>query len=101
LITSPSVYLKQVSSSIEIKCQESRSFEDNRYLARVRLCEKRYAIVCNEKTKEQQINQNQKPQNKRRSRRSKPKMLDEKSKQGPTKKPETKTYLSRGTMCAI
>ena len=37
--TASTVYLKHVPSGIEIKCQESRSREDNRYFARVRLCE--------------------------------------------------------------
>ena len=37
--TASTVYLKHIPSGIEIKCQESRSREDNRYFARVRLCE--------------------------------------------------------------
>lgn len=79
--TASTVYLKHIPSGIEIKCQESRSREDNRYFAKVRLCEKRHAIVSDEKTKEQQRIEKLKRQKKRRSRRSKQKMLDEKSKQ--------------------
>ena len=52
--TASTVYLKHISSGIEIKCQDSRSREDNRYFARVRLCEKCHVIVSDEKTKEQQ-----------------------------------------------
>ena len=78
--TASTVYLKHVPSGIEIKCQESRSREENRYFARVRLCEKRHAIVSDEKTKEQQRIEKLKRQKKRRSRRSKQKMLDGKSK---------------------
>ena len=36
--TASTVYLKHSTSCLEIKCQESRSREDNRYFARVRLC---------------------------------------------------------------
>jgi protein subunit release factor B len=83
--TASTVYLKHIPSGIEIKCQESRSREDNRYFARVRLCEKRHAMVSDEKTKEQQKVEKLKRQKKRRSRRSKQKMLDEKAKQGQLK----------------
>lgn len=83
--TASTVYLKHIPSGIEIKCQESRSREDNRYFAKVRLCEKLHEIVSNEKTKEQQRVEKLKRQKKRRSRRSKQKMLDEKSKQGQLK----------------
>lgn len=83
--TASTVYLKHIPSGIEIKCQESRSREDNRYFARVRLCEKLHEIVSDEKTKEQQRIEKLKRQKKRRSRRSKQKMLDEKSKQGQLK----------------
>ena len=79
--TASTVYLKHLPSGIEIKCQESRSREDNRYFARVRLCEKLHEIVSDEKTKEQQRIEKLKRQKKCRSRRSKQKMLDEKSKQ--------------------
>ena len=49
--TASTVYLKHVLSGLEIKCQESRSREDNRYFARVRLCEKLHSIVSDEKNK--------------------------------------------------
>lgn len=80
--TASTVYLRHIPSGIEIKCQESRSREDNRYFARVRLCEKLHEIVSDEKTKEQQRIEKLKRQKKRRSRRSRQKMLDEKTKQG-------------------
>lgn len=84
--TTSTVYLKHMPSGLEIKCQESRSREDNRYFARVRLCEKYHAMVSDEATKEQQKIEKLKRQKKRRSRRSKQKMLDEKSKQGQLKR---------------
>ena len=52
--TASTVYLKHLPSGMEIKCQESRSREDNRYFARERLCDKVHTLVCDEKTKEQQ-----------------------------------------------
>lgn len=83
--TSSSVYLKHIPTKIEVKCQESRSREDNRYYARIRLCEKLHTTISNEKTKEQQRVEQLKRQKKRRSRRSKQKMLDEKSINGQQK----------------
>ncbi len=83
--TASVVYLKHTPSGIEIKCQESRSREDNRYFARMRLCEKLHATISDEKTKEQQKTEKLKRQKKRRSRRSKQRMLDEKSKHGQQK----------------
>ena len=83
--TASTVYLKHVPSNLEIKCQDSRSREDNRYFARMRLCEKIHSITSDEKTKAQQKIEKMKRQKKRRSRRSKQKMLDEKSKQGELK----------------
>lgn len=78
--TASTVYVKHVPSGLEIKCQNSRSREDNRYFARLGLCEKLQALMSDEKTKEQQRIEKIKRQKKRRSRRSKQKMLDEKSK---------------------
>jgi len=83
--TASTVYLKHLPSSLEIKCQYSRSRDDNRYFARDRLCDKLQEIISDEKTKEQQRIEKLKRQKKRRSRRSKQKMLDEKSKHGQLK----------------
>ena len=83
--TASTVYLKHLPSGLEIKCQYSRSREDNRYFARERICEKLHSILSNEKTKEQQRIEKIKRQKKRRSRRVKQKILDEKSKQGKLK----------------
>ncbi len=84
--TASTVYLKHLPSAIEIKCQESRSREDNRYFARARLCEKLEALLTDEKTKAQQAIEKIKRQKKRRSRKSKQKMLDEKSKKAELKR---------------
>ncbi|QBR83550.1 peptide chain release factor-like protein [Legionella israelensis] len=91
--TTSTVYMKHIPSGLEIKCQESRSREDNRYFARLRLCEKLQALISDEKTKEQQRIEKIKRQKKRRSRRSKQKMLDEKSKLGQLKELRKKPPL--------
>lgn len=83
--TASTVYVKHTPSGLEIKCQDSRSREDNRYFARIRLCEKLHSILSDEKTKEQQKIEKLKRQKKRRSRRAKQKILDEKSRQSETK----------------
>jgi protein subunit release factor B len=83
--TSSTVYLKHLPSGLEIKCQESRSREDNRYFARMRLCEKLHSMISDEKTKAQQQIEKLKRQKKRRSRRAKQKILDEKSRQSELK----------------
>ncbi|WP_133127755.1 peptide chain release factor family protein [Legionella nagasakiensis] len=91
--TASTVYLKHRPSGIEIKCQKSRSREDNRYFARMRLCEKLHAMLSDEKSKEQRGIEKIKRQKQRRSRRAKQKILDEKSKQSQLKllrkKPQT------------
>lgn len=84
--TASTVYLKHLPSGLEVKCQESRSREDNRYFAKMRLCEKIHSLIKDEKTKAQQKIEKIKRQKKRRSRRVKQKMLDEKSKQGALKR---------------
>lgn len=73
--TASTVYIKHVPSEIEIKCQESRSRESNRYFARVRLCERLHSLTSDEKTKKQQKIDKLKRQKKRRSRRAQQKIL--------------------------
>ncbi|MFA6303679.1 MAG: peptide chain release factor-like protein [Legionella sp.] len=83
--TSSTVYIKHIPSGIEIKCQYSRSRENNRYFARERLCEKLHALVKDEKSKEQQRVEKIKRQKQRRSRKAKLKILGDKSKQSQIK----------------
>jgi protein subunit release factor B len=68
--TASTVYLKHLPTGLEIKCQDSRSREDNRYFARLRLCEQFQAAFSNEKTKKQQRIEQIKRQKKRRARKS-------------------------------
>ncbi len=91
--TASTVYLKHQPTGVEVKCQESRSREDNRYFARMRLCEKLHSLFSDEKTKAQQEIEKIKRQKRRRSRRAKQKMMDEKSKQGKLKILRKKPYV--------
>ncbi len=75
--TASTVYLKHLPSDLAVKCQESRSRDDNRYFARERLCEKLHATLSDEKTKAQQKLEKLKRQKKRRTRRAKHKMVEE------------------------
>lgn len=83
--TSSTVYLKHRPTGLEIKCQESRSREDNRYFARMRLCEKLDAQISQENSKQQQEIEKIKRQKKKRSRRAKLKILEDKNRKSTIK----------------
>lgn len=76
--TASCVYLKHMPTGIEIKCQQDRSRELNRYHARDLLCDKIEEIVFKEKSEKQQLIEKIRRQKKRRSRKSKEKMLEQK-----------------------
>lgn len=76
--TSSCVYIKHVPSGIEIKCQQNRSRELNRLLARRELCSRIEEKDHKETSKKTQEIEKIRRQKKRRSRRSKEKMLEEK-----------------------
>lgn len=69
--TASTVYLKHAPSGLEVKCQETRSRTDNRYFARLRLCEKLHPLISHEKSEEQLKTEKIKHQKKRRARRAK------------------------------
>jgi len=83
--TASCVYLKHEPSGIEVKCQEQRSRELNRFIARKELCEQYQEVILGIQTKRQQAQEKIRRQKRRRSRRSKSRMLDDKSKQGEKK----------------
>ncbi|NGX50499.1 MAG: Peptide chain release factor 1 [Chlamydiae bacterium] len=83
--TSSCVYLKHIPSKIEVKCQRGRSREMNRFLARRDLCEKIAAKTRKEKTARARANEKIRQQKKRRSRRLKKKILEDKRKHSETK----------------
>jgi len=83
--TASCVYLKHIPSQIEVKCQQNRSREMNRFLARRELCEQLASKVYQEKTAKQQMIEKIRRQKKKRSRRAKEKMLQEKKKRSEVK----------------
>ncbi len=83
--TASCVYLKHLTSGIEVKCQQQRSRELNRYIARRELCERLEEIRDGKKSARTQAREKIRRQKRRRSRRSKNRMLDDKSKQSEKK----------------
>ncbi len=84
--TSSCVQLVHHPESIEIRCQKTRSQADNRYWARHDLCERIEEKVLGEESAKRRAEEKIRRQKRRRSRRAKAKMLNEKSKQGEKKK---------------
>jgi len=78
--TSSCVYLKHIPSGIEIKCQKDRSREMNRYYARKDLCESLEKQIEGKRSEKEQLMEKIRRQKRRRSRKSKEKMLDAKKK---------------------
>lgn len=91
--TSSCVYLKHLPDGIEVKCQQGRSREANRFYARRLLVEKLEKLHFDEKSKKEKELDKLRRQKKRRSRRQKAKMIEEKKKQG-AKKELRKTPFS-------
>lgn len=69
--TASCVQLKHVPSGIEVKCQQTRSREDNRFFARRRLCELLEQELLGEISPQQQARNAIRRQKQRRSRRRK------------------------------
>lgn len=84
--TSSCVQLIHASSGMEVRCQKTRSQADNRYWARRELCDRIEEQTRGEKSAKQQAIEKIRRQKRRRSRRAKARMLDDKSKQGDKKK---------------
>lgn len=76
--TSSCVYLKHIPTGIEVKCQQGRSREMNRYYARKELCQRLEDKDKNIQSERQQAAEKIRRQKRRRSRRSKEKMLADK-----------------------
>ncbi|WP_420422671.1 peptide chain release factor family protein [Simkania sp.] len=83
--TASCVYLKHIPTQIEVKCQQDRSREMNRFLARRELCEQIASKIHQEKTAKQQLIEKIRRQKKKRSKRAKEKMLKEKKKRSEIK----------------
>ncbi len=67
--TSSCVYLQHLPSGIEVKCQRTRSREDNRYFARRELCEKFASTLLGIKSKKELEAEKVRKQKQRRKRR--------------------------------
>lgn len=78
--TSSCVYLKHIPTGIEVKCQKERSRELNRLYARRILCDKIEERIEGVKSKKQYEIEKIRRQKKRRTRKQKEIMLDEKRK---------------------
>ena len=76
--TSNCVWLKHVPTGLEVKCQQSRSREENRFLARRLLTEKYESQILKVKTEKQQAIEKIRRQKRKRSKRAKEKMLHNK-----------------------
>ena len=83
--TASTVYLKHEPSGIEVKCQESRLRDDNRFYARRRLCDKFQEQVLQQESKRQQEMEKIRRQKRKRSKRAKQKILDDKKQRSETK----------------
>jgi len=79
------VYLKHLPSSLEVKCQKTRSQVDNRYFARVILCDKLDQRIHGAKSEMERERYRIQKQKKKRSRRAKQKMTQEKRDQSEKK----------------
>jgi len=83
--TASCVYLKHLPTGLEVKCQRERSRELNRYIARKELCEKLENMLFKEKSEKQQLAEKIRRQKRRRTRRQKEKMLQDKKYRGSLK----------------
>ena len=84
--TSSCVYLKHLPTGIEVKCQQERSRDLNRFFARRLLCEKLETQVLKIKTEKQQLIEKKKRQKRKRSKRAQQKVLEAKKQRGTLKK---------------
>ncbi len=83
--TNSCVYIKHLPTGFEVKCQKTRSREQNRFHARRELVEKVKGEIFHEETKRKKEADKVRKQKKRRSRKSKEKMLEEKHRRGEVK----------------
>jgi len=72
------VYIKHGPSGLEVKCQKTRSQVDNRYFARHILCDKLESRIHGRQSELERERHKIRKQKKRRSRKSKEKMLEQK-----------------------
>jgi protein subunit release factor B len=83
--TSSCVYLRHIPTGIEIKCQQDRSRDMNRYFARQSLCEKIETQILKIKTDKVQQLEKKRRQKRKRSKRAQQKVLEGKKRRGDVK----------------
>lgn len=76
--TASCVYLKHIPSGLEIKCQESRSRENNRYQARLRLCQFLEEKAAQATLERQNLAEKNRRQKRRPSKKQKEIMIEQK-----------------------
>src|SRR3990167_2526788 len=84
--TASTVFLKHRPTHLQVKCQETRSRDSNRFFARKILCEKITFLLHKEKSEKQSQIFKIRKQKKRRSKKAKQKMMVEKRKRSDRKK---------------
>lgn len=90
--TSSCVYLKHLPTGIEIKCQQDRSREVNRGLARLELCRRIQALKLKEKMEKQYLKEKARRQNRRPSAAQKEKIFEQKQRHSQKKAHRKKSY---------
>lgn len=83
--TSSTVRLRHLPTGLEVRCQEERSLSQNRYHARVLLCEKLEARLREQRLGQSAAIARKRRQNAKRSRATKAKMVREKRHRSETK----------------
>jgi len=80
------VYLKHIPTGIEVKCQEERSQSLNRFLARRILADKIEKMILGKISEEEQRIEKIRRQKRKRSKKARLKMLEDKKRHGEIKK---------------
>ena len=83
--TASCVYLRHAPSGIEVKCRHARSRALNRHRARRELCDRLEERIKGDASARQQAYEKIRRQKRRRSRRAKARMLEDKRKQSAKK----------------
>lgn len=79
------VHLRHEPTGLEVKCQRTRSQQDNRYFARRLLCDKLETQIQGKRSEEAQKRHKIRRQKRKRSKRAKEKILKEKKAQSEKK----------------
>lgn len=83
--TSSCVYLKHLPTGIEVKCQKSRSREQNRTLALEELCTRLEKQIADHRLKEKQAREKVRRQKRRRTKAGQEKVLESKRRRSQVK----------------